>query len=160
MELGEGSKEIRMKREQGFSLIELLIVVAVIGVVAALSIPGLQRARRYAQSGSAVQSLRTITTAETLYERTHKVYASLADLAPEGTIDPNLAVGSKSGYTFTVNLAPDAADIANGKLITFKANANPQIDPTTASYFYVDETAVIRFEEGALATATSMPIPR
>ena len=149
-----------MRNEHGFSLIELLIVVAIIGIIASLAIPGLQRARRYAQSGSAIQSLRTITTAENLYERTHKVYATLADLAPEGTLDPNLAVGSKSGYTFTITLGLDATDIANGKLITFKANANPEVDPATGTYFYVDETAVIRFEEGAPADGTSPPIPR
>jgi len=149
-----------MKREQGFSLVELLIVVAIIGVITALAIPGLSRARRYAQSGSAVQSLRTITTAENLYERRHKVYASLVDLAPEGTIDPNLAVGNKSGYSFTINLVLDAADIANGKLVTFKANAAPEADPATGTYFYVDETAVIRYNEGGAADGTSSAIPR
>lgn len=149
-----------MRREQGFSLIELLIVVVIIGVIASLAIPGLQRARRYAQSGSAIQSLRTITTAETLYERRYKVYAALTDLAPEGTIDSNLGVGFKSGYTFTITLVPDANDIANGKLKTFKANANPQQDAAIGVYFYVDETAVIRYNEGAPADGTSPPIPR
>ena len=149
-----------MRREQGFSLIELLVVVVIIGVIAALAIPGLQRARRYAQAGSAIQSLRTITTAENLYERRHKVYATLVDLAPEGTIDSSLLIGAKSGYNFTITLVLDANDIANGKLITFKANANPQADSATGAFFYVDETAVIRYNDGAPADGTSPPIPR
>jgi prepilin-type N-terminal cleavage/methylation domain-containing protein len=156
----ETSGETRMKRENGFSLIELLIVVVIIGVIASLAIPGLQRARRYAEAGSAIQSLRTITTAENLYERRYKVYATLATLAPEGTIDSNLSVGSKSGYTFTITLVLDASDLANGKLITFKANADPQSDPSTGRYFYVDETAVIRSNDGAPADSGSPPIPR
>lgn len=149
-----------MKKEQGFSLIELLIVVVIIGVIASLAIPGLRRARRYAQAGSAIQSLRTITTAEHLYERRYKHYATLTDLVPEGTIDLNLGLGAKSGYLFTISIALDAADVANGKQISFKGNANPQGDNTTADYFFVDDSAVIRYNTGAVADASSLPIPR
>ena len=145
-----------MKRERGFSLIELLIVVVIVGVIAALAIPGLQRARRYAQAGSAIQSLRTITTAENLYERRFKVYAALTDLVPEGTIDTNLGVGVKSGYTFVLVLVLDG----NGKATHFKCNSDPEADAAIVDHFFVDDTAVIRHNEGAPADDTSPPIPK
>lgn len=141
-----------MKREQGFSLVELLIVVVIIGVIAAVAIPGLQKARRYAQSGSAIQSLRTVTTAQILYQRRYNVYGSLASLGPEGTIDPSLAVGDKSGYTFTLILSAD--------LKHFTCNADPQSDPGTGDFFFVDETTVIRSNTGSPADVNSNPIPR
>jgi prepilin-type N-terminal cleavage/methylation domain-containing protein len=141
-----------MKKERGFSLLELITVVAILGIIMALAVPGLFRAKRHAQSGSAIQSLRTITTAEHLYDRRYRVYATLADLVPEGSLDSNLGSGAKSGYTFTITLSPDQK--------RFSANANPQFDPSGADYFYVDETAVIRHNNGAPADATSQPIPR
>lgn len=149
-----------MQKEQGFSLIELLVVVVIIGLIAAMAIPALQRARRAAQGSSAIQSLRTITTAENLYERRYRVWATLIDLAPEGTIDTNLQSGRKSGYDFTITLSLDANDIAKGKLMTFKCNADPQADPSTGDYYFVDETAVIRYNTGAPADLNSQPIPR
>ncbi len=145
-----------MKREQGFSLIELLIVVVIVGVIAALAIPGLQRARQYAQSGSAIQSLRTITTAENLYERRFKVYAVLTDLIGEGTVDTNLGNGFKSGYSFVLTLVLDG----NGKATHFTCTADPEADPAITDHFFVDDTAVIRHKEGAPADATSDPIPK
>src|SRR6185436_7056886 len=93
-----------MKAQRGFSLIELLVVVTIIGIIAAVAVPGLRKAKQNAQSGSAIQSMRTITTAQLLYQRKFKQYGVLADLAPEGLVDPNLAAGFKSGYTFAITL--------------------------------------------------------
>lgn len=141
-----------MKRESGFSLIELLMVVVIIGVIAALAVPGLRKARQNANAGSAIQSLRTLTTAQHLYERRTQVYATLAQLVAEGQIDGHLGGGTKSGYSFNVILGAGSR--------SFTCTALPNEDPLTLTHFFVDETAVIRFKEGAPADATSDPIPR
>jgi prepilin-type N-terminal cleavage/methylation domain-containing protein len=145
-------KEIIMKREQGFSLIELLVVVGILMIISAIAIPGLRRARNNANAGSAIQSLRTLTTAELLYERRYHLYATLAQLAPEGTIDAHLGSGSKSGYSFTLTLGAGNQ--------SFACSASPLDDPTNLPHYFVDHTGVIRFNEGAPATAASPPIPR
>ncbi len=148
-----------MKKEKGFSLIELLMVVTIIGVVSALAVPGLRKARQNAEKGSALQSLRTIVSAQYLYERTNNQYATLAQLAPEGTLDPNLQVGQKSGYVFTlvVSASPPPASLPGKR---FSVTATPLDDPTRYDHFFVDETAVIRYSVGAAANAGSSPIPR
>ena len=146
-----------MKAQRGFSLIELMVVMMIIGVIAAIAIPGLRKAKQNAQSGSAIQSMRMITTAQHLYERKFKKYATLADLAPEGSIDSNIGYGNKSGYDFVITLAPDPVGRPD---LAFTCTADPEEEPASRPFFFVDQTAVIRFNEGSTADASSAPIPR
>ena len=155
------------KKEAGFSLIELLIVVAIILIIAAIAIPNLMKSKMAANQSSAVASLRTLNTSEVTYSSTYNQGFSLsliqlgppssgaATSAAAGLVDSVLAGGSKSGYTFTYV----AGAAVNGSTPSYTINANPVTAGTSGqSYYFTDESNVVRQNATQQAAATDSPI--
>ena len=148
------------RKRNGFSLIELLMVVTVILVIAALAIPSFLRSRMTANEGSAVASLRSIFTANTTYETSYgNGYApdlpSLAGAPPASCqgadlIDGMLAAGQKSGYSFTYvagGAVPVGAAGCTPGALGFTVQATPVVAGSSGQRsFCVDESGVVRFD--------------
>ncbi|HWB85536.1 MAG TPA: prepilin-type N-terminal cleavage/methylation domain-containing protein [Bryobacteraceae bacterium] len=138
------------RRRRGFSLIELLIVIAIILIIITIALPKLNRAKMYAQETAAIKAVQTIHTAQVQYQSQYGRYAtSLTELGPPASgapspasadlIDPVLAKGEKGGYKFTLTGNP------SGYLI----NAIPTAYNSTGSRtFFSDQSMVIRENYG------------
>ena len=140
------------KRKQGFTLIELMIVVSIIAIIAAIAIPSLLAARISGNEASAISSMRTLSTVQEQYRTRFGSYsASLVNLGGSGYIDSVLAGGTKSGYSF-------GSETAVGNT-SWSVNTDPvTVGVTGERRFFVDESGVIRFNTAAVATATDSPI--
>ena len=129
-----------MRRNEGFSLLELLIVVAIILIIATIAIPSLLRSRQSAQESSAVAQIRTINTAEITYLSSNQgSYGNAAQLITQGLLDSRFS-GSVSGYNFAI--AVSGSD--------YTASATPTSTNAGRFGYYSTPDAVVRYQ-----TATS-----
>ncbi|HYP12973.1 MAG TPA: prepilin-type N-terminal cleavage/methylation domain-containing protein [Bryobacteraceae bacterium] len=151
----------RRRSRSGFSLIELLIVVAIILILAAIAAPKLNQNRMHTQETAAIRQIQTVHTAQTQYYSQFGRYAaSMAELGPPASgqagpssadlIPGDLALGKKSGFTFTLQGGPAG----------YAVTAVPEVyNNTGRRSFYSDQTLVIRENWGAEpATANSKEI--
>ena len=140
----------RNRQQRGFSLIELLIVIAIILIIVTVALPKLNKARMYAQETAAIKAVTTLNTAQVQYNSTFGRFAqSLTELGPpaSGTanasaadlISGDMAAGTKQGYNFTLTGTP------TGYTIT----AVPVVFGSTGSRtFFSDQSLVLRENYG------------
>jgi type IV pilus assembly protein PilA len=145
--------------QRGFSLIELLIVVAIIGIIAAIAIPNLLKSQQAARETAALTEVQTIGKSQVLYSITkgHGKFGDLAALGAQGIIDSTMASGTKGGYLYA-----STPINTEGMPAMFDTNAHPTAVGTFGTgnrSFYSNETMVV-FESDGAQPPTATPQDR
>ena len=145
------TKSLPARRQVGLTLIELMVVVAVIAIITTLALPGLQNASKRSNEASAIASLKNILTAQNQYKIRFGSFASVSDLVTSDLLDDNFSDDEKSGYRFQNVSAPTVGH--------WELEAVP-INPTASGdrYFFADSSGVIRFKDGAQAGIGDTPV--
>jgi prepilin-type N-terminal cleavage/methylation domain-containing protein len=153
----------KQRNERGFSLIELMIVIAIIGILIAVGVTGYKAAMRAANEAAAVKTLRTIAEQQMLYFNAHQrsTFGSFEEMRKENLLDSRFdgATPVVDGYVYTMKIIPKSTSAQPG----YSINADPQVasgaGATGTNHYYVDsDTNTIHVNREQAASATDPPI--
>jgi type IV pilus assembly protein PilE len=145
--------------QRGFSLIELMIVIAIIGILVGIGIPTYRAITRAGNEAAAIKTLQTIAVDQRLYYKQHQgnAYGTFDQLITSVDLDKRFAGDAPvvSGYIFTLKITPKAS----GQPAFYTINADPQSDTTGRNHYYVDANSdTVRVNDQQPAGPDDSPI--